>query len=196
MHGWLVMAVLMSADPAPAQAKPEIIIDAKPSGVVDRDLTTGVALPPPGPGRDAFLSGSMSVDMMLNEVSLGHRPLKAKDFYLKVGRPDLAAWAEERTRQRIWLISGGGLILAAGVVTGLAVIGTGPSTSSPECGQGSDANAYNKCLDRAEKAQMTGAVLIGAGLIAGGVLIVWGMSTPEMVTPAEETLRLATEYNK
>jgi len=196
-----VLLVLGCAAPALAQSQPElqsqpeIIIDAKQPPTVEREMTTGVVKPPPGPGRDAFDAQSIAVDPMQNTVSSGRKPLPARDFYQRVGRPDLVRWSEDRTRQRIWLISGGGLILAAGVLSGAYVMGTGPNTSSPEC-QNGDFNTYSGCISQAEKAQMTGAVLIGAGLALGGVLIIWGMSTPEMVTSPEETQKMATEYNR
>ncbi len=203
MRTWTVWLVILAVT-APRVARseqpleprpPEIIIDAKPPGTVDRDLTTGVALPPQGPARDAFLAQSFSVDLMRNEVSVAREPLAAAEFYRRVGRPDLAAHAEDRGRQRVWLMTGGGLVLAAGVVAGVLVMSGAPDTSSPAC-QNWDPHAYNDCADRASKAQMGGALLIGAGLVLGGVLIVWGMNVPEMVTAPEETLRLATEHNR
>jgi hypothetical protein len=123
------------------------------------------------------------------------KPYPASDFYRLVHRPDLAAWSEDRTRQRTWLISSGTIIAVAGVVTGIIVMGTGPDTSGPEC-QTNNYSDYTSCYDRASKAQMTGAFILGAGLAVGGVLFVWGMNIPEMVTPSDETLRLATEYNR
>ena len=161
----------------------------------EREWSTGVEKPPAGPGREAFDRDAISVDAILNEVKRNGKPYGASDFYRTVGRPDLAAWSEDRTRQRTWLIASGTIIAVAGVVTGIVVMGTGPDTSSPQC-QTSDYADYTSCYDRASKAQMTGAFILGAGLAAGGVLFVWGMNIPEMVTPAETTLKMATEYNQ
>ena len=198
MHRWVPVVVLGCAAPVLAQPQPtteEILIDPQQPKTIEREPTTNVPLPPSGPGRDAFVAESISVDLMRNEVALGKKPLPAREFYLRVNRPDLVACSEDRTRQRIWLMSGGGLALVAGLVSGALVLTSGPNTSSPECLTGPPA-VYNDCLNRAEKAQMTGAALIGAGIAVGGALIVWGMSTPEMVTEPAQTLALATEYNR
>ena len=180
--------------PAPAVPKPqeEIVID---SGQREREWSTGVEKPPPGPGRAAFDAQAISVDAILNEVKRNGQPLPASEFYRLTGRPDLEKWSEDRTRQRTWLIASGTVIALAGVVTGVFVMGTGPDTSSPEC-QTSHYEDYTACLDRASKAQMAGAFTLGASLAVGGVLFVWGMNIPEMVTPAEQTLKMATEFNR
>jgi len=179
--------------PPPAEPKqPDVVIDVKQP---EREWSTGVEKPPPGPGREAFDAQAVSVDAILNEVKRGGRPLPASDFYRLMERPDLVAWSEDRTRQRIWLISGGTIVALAGVVAGVVVMGTGPDTSSPEC-QTTQYQDYSNCLDRASKAQMTGAFILGASLAVGGVLFVWGMNIPEMVTPADQTLKMGTEYNR
>jgi hypothetical protein len=179
--------------PAPAAPKQEeVVID---SGQREREWSTGVEKPPPGPGRATFDAQAISVDAILNEVKRNGQPLPASEFYRLTGRPDLVKWSEDRTRQRTWLIASGTVLAIAGVVTGVVVMGTGPDTSSPEC-QTTHYEDYSACLDRASKAQMTGAFILGASLAVGGVLFVWGMNIPEMVTPAEQTLKMATDYNR
>lgn len=181
------------ASPVPTEPKqPEVVIDVKQP---EREWSTGIEKPPAGPGRDAFDAQAISVDAILNEVKRKGQPLAASEFYRLAGRPDLVKWSEDRTRQRTWLIASGTVIALAGVVTGVFVMGTGPDTSSPEC-QTTHYEDYSACLDRASKAQMTGAFILGASLAVGGVLFVWGMNIPEMVTPAEDTLKMATEYNR
>ena len=185
-------ALPLSAPPASTPAQPEVVIEVRQP---EREWSTGVEKPPPGPGREAFDTQAVSVDAILNEVKRNGKPYGASEFYRLMNRPDLAAWSEDRTRQRTWLITSGTIIAVAGVVTGIFVMGTGPDTSSPEC-QTRDYADYTSCYDRASKAQMTGAFILGAGLAAGGVLFVWGMNIPEMVTPPEQTLKMATEYNQ
>ena len=180
------------ARPPAEQRQPEIVIDVKQP---EREWSTGVEKPPPGPGREAFDAQAISVDAILNEVKRGGKPLPASDFYRLMNRPDLVSWSEDRTRQRIWLISSGTLVAVAGVVTGIFVMGSGPDTSSPEC-QTRQYQDYTNCYERASKAQMSGAFVLGASLAVGGVLFVWGMNIPEMVTPADQTLKMATEYNR
>jgi len=181
------------ASPLPAEPKqPEVVIDVKQP---EREWSTGIEKPPAGPGRDAFDAQAISVDAILNEVKRKGQPLAASEFYRLARRPDLVKWSEDRSRQRTWLIASGTVIALAGVVTGVFVMGTGPDTSSPEC-QTTHYEDYSACLDRASKAQMTGAFILGASLAVGGVLFVWGMNIPEMVTPAEDTLKMATEYNR
>ncbi|HUM11307.1 MAG TPA: hypothetical protein VLT82_10200 [Myxococcaceae bacterium] len=199
LRAWVVGLILGCAAPVLAQSQPqvepkqpEIVIDVKQP---EREWSTGVEKPPPGPGREAFDAQAISVDAILNEVKRGGKPLPASDFYRLVNRPDLVAWSEGRTRQRIWLISSGTIIAVAGVVSGIIVMGTGPDTSSSGC-QTSQYQDYTNCLDQASRAQMTGAFILGASLAVGGVLYVWGMNIPEMVTPADQTLKMATEYNQ
>ena len=50
-------------------------------------------------------------------------------------------------------------------------------------------------MDRSQRATTTGAILIAAGVGLGGALFVLGVSTSEMVTTHEETVRLAADYN-
>ncbi len=197
--GWSVLLVLAvgSSQPVLAQARPgagEILIDSTGPDA-RRGESTYVPLPPEGPERDAFLDAFIRVDGRDNRVTLGGKPISAFDFYSRIGRPDLAAAADERTRQRIWLMSGGGLTIVAGLVSGLLVMASGPDTSSPDClARGPD--VYKSCVEQSSKATTAGALLIGAGVALGGAFIVWGVSTPEMVTPREETLQLATDYNR
>ena len=197
--GWSVLLVLAvgSSEPVLAQARPgagEILIDS--TGPDPRNgESTYVPLPPAGPERDAFLAAFIRVDARDNRVTRGGKPISAFDFYNRVGRPDLAAEADERTRQRIWLMSGGGLTIVAGVVSGLLVMASGPDTSSPDClARGPD--VYKSCVEQSSRATTAGALLIGAGVALGGALIVWGITTPEMVTTREETVRLASDYNR
>ncbi len=218
MRAWLVGWILGCAVPAvakeqPEQRPPEVVQPSQPaatpvpdapkqqqeividSGQREREWSTGVEKPPPGPGRAAFDAQAISVDAILNEVKRNGQPLPASEFYRLTGRPDLVKWSEDRSRQRTWLITSGTVLALAGVVTGVFVMGTGPDTSSPEC-QTTHYEDYSACLDRASKAQMTGAFILGASLAVGGVLFVWGMNIPERVTPAEDTLKMATEYNR
>ena len=39
-------------------------------------------------------------------------------------------------------------------------------------------------------------MIIGTAIVVAGGILTWGLLTPEMVTPSEETVRLATEYNR
>ena len=194
---WSLVLVLVVRAAALAQARPapgEILIDSTGPGARHGE-STYVPLPPEGPGREAFLEAFMRVDPRENQVTVGGQPISASDFYRRVGRPDLAAAAEERTRQRLWLISGGGLTIVAGVVSGLLVMASGPDTSSPEClARGPD--AYASCVERSTHATTAGALLIGAGVALGGALIVWGVATPEMVTTREETQHLVREHDR
>ena len=197
--GWSVLLVLAvgSSEPVLAQARPGaggILIDSTGPDA-RRGESTYVPLPPEGPERDAFLDAFIRVDGRENRVTLRGKPISAFDFYSRIGRPDLAAAADQRTRQRIWLMSGGGLTIVAGLVSGLLVMASGPDTSSPDClARGPD--VYKSCVEQSNRATSAGALLIGAGVALGGAFIVWDVSTPEMVNPREETLQLATDYNR
>ncbi|HVP60852.1 MAG TPA: hypothetical protein VMT11_09855 [Myxococcaceae bacterium] len=196
MRATVLLVVLGAGTPVLAQSRPgpgEVLIDSKQPPPSPEE-STEVPLPPPGPEREAFLSRFLWVDPRSNEVSAVQGRLSPREFYQRVGRPDLAAWSEDRSRQRVWLMAGGGLTLVAGVVAGALVIAGGPDTSAPPC-LPQTSPVYAECVDRSQRANTTGALLIGAGVALGGALIVWGITTPEMVTTQEETVRLAADYN-
>jgi hypothetical protein len=192
----LLLLVLGSGAPALGQTRlrPEEILVEPRAPLPEGDVPDEVRLPPPGPERELFLSRFLWVDPHGNEVSALDRRLAPREFYLRVGRPDLAAWSEDRTRQRIWLMASGGIALLAGVVSGAVVMAGAQDSSSPSCGP-QYAPAYADCVDRSQRATTTGAILIGAGVGLGGALLVLGVSTSEMVTTHEETVRLAADYN-
>ena len=193
----LLLSVLGSATSALAQPRPgpgEILVDPRSPAVEDQ-APNELPLPPPGPERELFLSRFLWVDPHANEVSTLDRRLTPREFYLQVGRPDLAAWSEDRTRQRIWLMAGGGLTLLAGVVSGAVIMAGAQDSSAPSCGP-QYAPTYADCVDRSQRATTTGAILIGAGVGVGGALFALGLSTSETVTTHEETVRLAADYNR
>ena len=200
MRATVLLLVLGAGTPVVAQSRPgpgEVLIDSKqppPAPDESSEAPNEVPLPPPGPEREAFLSRFLWVDPRPNEVSSVEGRLSPREFYQRVGRPDLAAWSEDRSRQRAWLMAGGGLTLLAGVVAGALVAAGGPDTSAPGC-LPQTSPVYADCVERSQKATTTGALLIGAGVALGGALIVWGITTPEMVTTPEETVRLAADYN-
>ncbi|HVP60853.1 MAG TPA: hypothetical protein VMT11_09860 [Myxococcaceae bacterium] len=188
------LLVLGSGELALAQERPgegEILIDA--TGPEAHHERRKVPLPPEGPGRDAFLRDFMVVNMVDNEVRLGSRILPASEFYTRIERTDLVAQAEDRTRQRVWLMAGGGVVAVASVVGGIVVMSTAQNTNDPGCSV--SVPAHNACLDSANHATTAGTILLGAGLALGTGLITWGALIPEMVTSPQETLRLAADYN-
>lgn len=196
MRTTLLLLVLGSGVPAVGQTQPrpeEILVEPM-APLPEGDVPDEVRLPPPGPERELFLSRFLWVDPHANAVSALDRRLSPREFYLRVGRPDLAAWSEDRTRQRIWLMVGGGLALLAGVVSGAVVMAGAQDSSSPSCGP-QYSPTYADCVDRSQRATTTGAILIAAGVGLGGALFVLGVSTSEMVTTHEETVRLAADYN-
>lgn len=196
MRATLLLLPLGSGVPALGQTPPrpeEILLEPR-APLPEGDVPDEVRLPPPGPERELFLARFLWVDPHANEVSSLDRRLGPKEFYLRVGRPDLAAWSEDRTRQRIWLMSSGGLILLAGVVSGVVVMAGAQDSSAPSCGP-QYAPTYADCVDRSQRATTTGAILIGAGVGIGGALFALGLSTSETVTTHEETVRLAADYN-
>ena len=193
----ILCLVVLGSAPALAQARPgpgEILVDPR-SPNLENEAPDHLPLPPEGPERDLFLSRFIWVDPRSNEGTLRDHRLSPREFYLRVGRPDLAAWSEDRTRQRIWLMGGGVVMLLAGVVSGVLVMAGAPDSSSAACGP-QTSPTYADCVDRSQRATTGGAILIGAGVGLGGALVVLGLSTPEMVTTPEETVRLAADYNR
>jgi hypothetical protein len=191
------LIVLGCAVPALGQTRPgpdEILIDATGPNARHGDPTR-VPLPPEGPGRDAFMHEFLRVNLRDNEVTVDGRTLSAFVFYTQVGRTDLAAQADERTRQRIWLISGSVLTLAAGITAGVIVLANAQDPNDPSCFVNGNLS-YNACIDRAQKANVTGALLIGAGVVIAASLLTWALLIPEMVTSPEETLHLVAEHNR
>ncbi len=192
----LAVAVLSPFGAARAQAAPdpaEILIESTGPEARHGDRTT-VPLPPPGPGRTAFLREFLTVNVHDTQVTRGGRSVSAWSFYNEVGRTDLAARADERTRQRVWLMAGGGLVAVAGVVTGLVVMSNAQNTNDPSCWTGG-VITNNACIDRNKATTSAGVLILVASIAVGTGLITWGALIPEMVTTPEETVRLATDRN-
>ncbi|HUM11306.1 MAG TPA: hypothetical protein VLT82_10195 [Myxococcaceae bacterium] len=188
------LVVLGSGGRTLAQARPgagEILIDA--TGPNAQHERRKVPLPPEGPEREAFMRDFIVVSLVDNEVRIGARTLPAAEFYTRLDRPDLVARAEDRTRQRVWLMAGGGVVAVASVVAGSLVMASAQNTNDPRCAV--SVATQNACLDSSTHAATAGTILLVAGLAIGTGLITWGASIPEMVTTPQETLRLAADYN-
>jgi len=200
---WLFVVALGCASTVLAQSpaqnpaeKEEIIIDPGGPGA-HHGASTKVPVPPEGPAREAFLKEFISVDPRANETSLGGKPLSAFEFYRRVDRPDLAERADERTRQRVWLVSGAALILVGGVTGGAIEFATAQNLNDPICHAGSNSiAAYNACVDAHNQNKTIGMVLIITSVTLAAGLFTWAMLIPEMVTTPEETVTLATTYNR
>src|SRR5262249_7383948 len=143
--------------------------------------------------RDAFLKEFLMVDPRDNTVRNGPQTLSATDFYTRVERADLAARAEDRKRQRIWLMAGGGAVAIASTVAGILVMSSAQDSNVPACS--TDVVTYNRCLDSSAHTTNIGVAILAAGLTVGASLVTWGAFIPEMVTAPGETVRLATDYN-
>jgi hypothetical protein len=131
-HAWVFLTILGSGTGALGQDLPgagEILIES--TGPNAHHERRSVPLPPEGPGRDAFLREFVVVDVQSNSTRIGDRALSASEFYTRVERTDLAAQAEDQSRQRVWLMAGGGLVAAAGVAAGLVVMGNAKNTNDP-----------------------------------------------------------------
>ena len=197
VRGLVVVVGLGCALPVRAQSSPgaeEILLDSTGPESQHGD-STRVPLPPQGPEREAFLREFIRVIPRDNEAQIGDRTLSAFEFYNRVDRPDLAARADERTRQRIWLISSSVLVLAAGVAGGAVVLSNAQDVNDPVCFVNGNFS-YNECVDRHQHTQTIGIAIIGAAVVVAGGLLTWGLLTPEMVTTPEETVRLAVGYNR
>lgn len=194
--GWVLVVALACASSVqahPSQGQPEVLIDPNGPGAQHGDPTR-VLLPPAGPARKAFLAEFISIDLGGNEAKLGGQPLSPFEFYERVDRPDLAAWADERARQRIWLISGAVLALVAGVTAGAIEFATSPDVNDPSCV--ANVYLYNACVESHYQHQSIGSALIGASIVVAASLFTWAMLIPQMVTTPQETVALATDYNR
>ena len=76
-----------------------------------------------------------------------------------------------------------------------AASGNAQNINDPHCLVNGVAG-YNECVDRANQTTLIGGLIIGLGVVVGGGILTWALLTPEMVTPPEETVHLATEYNR
>jgi hypothetical protein len=181
-------AVQQPADPK------EIIVESD-SPHTDRGEGNRVRLPPPGPGRQAFLKDYIRVDPRANAPFVGTDFLSAKEFYGRLGRTDLVAASDSQTAKRIWLMSAATLVTVAGVAGGVMILGNAQSLNDPRCFANGNVS-YNDCVNRANETTLLGGLIIGLAVAVGGGILTWALLTPEMVTPPEETVRLATEYNR
>jgi len=191
-----MVLALLRAGPglAQEQQKPvEILVDPGPG---KHEESRRVVLPPEGPERDAFMQEFIRVDARGNETFVGSRSLSAHEFYTRTGHPDLAARADERTRQRVWMIAGSAVTLAASVTAGVIVLSNAQSLSDPACFVGATNVAYNDCVDRNNKTTTMGAGIILAGVVVSASLFTAALLIPEMVTTPEETVHLAVEHNR
>jgi hypothetical protein len=155
-----------------------------------------LALPPAGAARETFLQDMVRFSPRTNEAFIGTRPLGAQEFYNAVDRPDLAVRSAERTRQRTWLIVGSVVTLAAGVASGLVVLGNAQSLGDGKCFAAPQPQVYNDCVDRNHQTTTIGTALIASGVVLGGGLFTWAMTIPEMVTTPEESTKLALEHDR
>jgi hypothetical protein len=188
---------IVQGSPAPVQgisAPGEIVID--PYAHSDHGESMRLALPPAGPGRETFLQDMVRFNPRTNEAFIGTRPLGAQEFYNTVGRPDLAVRSAERTRQRTWLIVGSVVTFAAGVASGVVVLGNAQSLGDGKCFAAPQPQVYNDCVDRNHQTTTIGTVLIASGVLIGGGLFTWAMTIPEMVTTPEESAKLALEHDR
>ena len=181
-------AVQKSADPN------EIIIESDESKT-NRGEGHRVRLPPPGPGRQAFLKEYIRVDPRANAPFRGTDFLSAKEFYTQIDRPDLVAASDSQTAKRIWLMSAATLVTVGGIAGGVIVLGNAQNLNDPRCFANGN-TSYNDCVNRANQTTLIGGLIIGLAVAVGGGILTWALLTPEMVTPPEETVRLATEYNR
>jgi hypothetical protein len=173
---------------------PEIIVDPEGPGT-DHGESSRVRLPPPGPGREAFLRDFLRVDPKSNTPFVGNKEMSASDFYGRIGRPDLVAASDGQTRKRIWLMAAATLVTAAGVGAGVLVLSNAQSLNDPACFVNGN-TSYNTCVDRNHQTTLIGGLIIAGAVAAGGGVLTWALTTQEMVTPSKETVRLATEYNR
>ena len=125
----------------------------------------------------------------------GTRQLSAVEFYRLTGRTDLAAEAEQRKTMRGWLYAASFLTFAGGVASGIVVTSNAQSLNDPAC-RAHGVAGYNKCVDDSSTASLTGAALIGAGVLVGGLFATWAALTPDMVTSPDETAKMAAKYNR
>ncbi|HET9158282.1 MAG TPA: hypothetical protein VFN91_16525, partial [Myxococcaceae bacterium] len=193
-HAWVFLTVLGTGAGTLAQDRPgpgEILIDSTGPDAYHERRT--VPLPPAGPERDAFLKDFLRVDPRDNRVTDRSGTVSATDFYTRLQRADLVAQAEDRRRQRIWLMAGGGAVAIASTIVGLVVMSSAPNSNAPGCV--TDVFTQNACLDASSKRTTSGVLILAAGLTLGAGLFTWGASVPEMVTTPDETVRLATDYN-
>jgi len=184
-----------AASPAQQPADPNEIVIEQDEGKTNRGEGHRVRLPPPGPGRQAFLKEYIRVDPRANAPFVGTDFLSAKEFYGKIGRPDLVVASDSQTAKRIWLMSAATLVTVAGVAGGVLILGNAQSLNDPRCFANGNVS-YNDCVNRANETTLVGGLIIGLAVAVGGGILTWALLTPEMVTPPEETVRLATEYNR
>ena len=199
-RGWLFVVALgctstvLAQSPAQKPPQEEEIVDPGGPGA-HHGASTKVPLPPEGPAREAFLKEFISVDPRANETTFGGKPLSAFEFYRRVDRPDLADRADERTRQRVWLLSGSALILVAGVTGGAIEFATAQNLNAPACFANGTVS-YNACVDAHNQNKTIGMVLIITSVSLAAGLLTWALLIPEMVTTPEETVTLATTYTR
>ena len=138
----------------PANPK-EIIIPSEGPGVT-RGEHQRVRLPPPGPGREAFIRDFIRVDPKANAPFVGTDFISAKEFYGKIGRPDLVAESDGRTRKRIWLMAAATAVAIGGVATGVVVLGNAQNLNDPACFANGTVSYNSASIDRSRPRSSAG----------------------------------------
>ena len=120
------------------------------------------------------------------EIFLGSppRPVSQAELFETVGRPDLAEEARAVVGRRTALIVTGAALGVASVATGLGLMLTSNPFSDGDCGP-RPANTY--CVVSAPCAKCeAGPIILGAGLVSAGVLLIIGLRLREdLLTPPE-----------
>ena len=68
--------------------------------------------------------------------------------------------------------------------------------SSHDLKFGGEVSRVVPTVDRSKATTLHGSLIIGAGVVVAASLLTWACLIPEMVTTPEETLHLATQYNR
>jgi len=154
-------------------------------------------IPARGLSREIYLRDSLRLGTYDNDVytERGSRQLAAAEFYRLVGRSDLASASEARKGERGILYTLSFLTFAGGVASGVYVMSTAQPLSAPSCFNNGVAG-YNHCVQQNSNTKTLGAGLIAGGVVLGGLLLTWAALTPDMVTSPEETSKLVDQYNR
>jgi hypothetical protein len=126
-------------------------------------------------------------------------PVDRVAFYQIVGRPDLAAKQEDGKRRQIWLIAGGVLVGAAGLIGGIALANSNDApivynTSDPYNQQTCTGGSCGQIQTHTWQTT-TGTLIAIVGALGGGVLIALGLVAGNPVTTVDEDKTLVGEYN-
>lgn len=140
-----------------------------------------------------FLDNVLTYDQESDTVRMGRqkRVLSRSELFEMLNRPDLVQKSHEaESRQRIYLITGGAVVVA-GIATTIIALATRPDLNyDPTCN--TSPKAFNVCAATLYRNEVIAGIGLGGGLALGALFATLAFaSSPDVLTPDEMRAEIA-----